>query len=246
MDRYFFLEFTLAITPTVSEGVATGKQLPALRVQLQQITSGRKAEVLLVGYRLNDVPTRIEALVLKAFPDSQTARRIRDDRGMRPCRLKSEWSETLSYASHKALRTSCDSEASSFWHTWLGDLSPILFGMLWHRTRAALGALECSQDKPLEVRQVVACMKTAWAAVFREGARFYDARPDLDRLVKTEAITNDWPLADLERLRPSDLNALARQAYLSSRVLNYLGMDDWLGIVYYAVVDPVEDVAATC
>lgn len=229
MDTFVLKEFdltarkvTVPVTPENSFGYR-------LEVEITEHATGKKASNWYFGVSAPTCVHLVHRLILKEFPQSKAAERIRNDLGATPMTLRQDWEESFGELVHTALRKLCEGKASSLWWSLLRDMPGLLRGQLWKSGAAAIAAIPTDQ---LTYGRAAKALKEAWSLTLDQASSL-----DFNRLRVSDDVMgltkSGWPMAELEDLHRREEEAFTLMAKIAYLSLDYLSKEDWRGMVAY-------------
>lgn len=229
MDTFVLKEFDLTarkvavpVTPENSFGYR-------LEVEITEHATGKKASNWYYGISAPTCVHLVHRLILKEFPQSKAAERIRSDLGFSRMELRQDWEANFGESVHTALRKLCDGKASSLWWNLLKDMPSLLRGQLWKSGAAAIAAIPADQ---LTYGRAAKALKEAWGLTLDQASSIDFTR--LHLIDQTLGLTkHGWPMEELEDLHRRDEDAFKSMAKIAYLSLDYLSKEAWRGMVVY-------------
>lgn len=233
MDTFVLKEFDLTARKVEVPKTPENSFGYRLEVELTEHATGKKASNWYFGISAPTSVYLVHRLILKEFPQSKAAERIRNDLGAAPMTLRQDWEANFGECVHTALRKLCDGSASALWWNLLSDMPGLLRGQLWKSGAAAIAAIPADQ---LTYGRAAKALKEAWSLTLDQASsiEFTRLRSSDHMLGLTQ---HGWPMEALEELHRREevaFKSMAKIAYLS---LGYLSKEDWRGMVSYLPKD---------
>lgn len=233
MDTFVLKEFDLTARKVEVPKTPENSFGYRLEVELTEHATGKKASNWYFGISAPTSVYLVHRLILKEFPQSKAAERIRNDLGATPMTLRQDWEANFGECVHTALRKLCDGSASALWWNLLSDMPGLLRGQLWKSGAAAIAAIPADQ---LTYGRAAKALKEAWSLTLDQASSI-----DFTRLRSSDHMLgltqHGWPMEALEELHRREevaFKSMAKIAYLS---LDYLSKEDWRGMVSYLPAD---------
>lgn len=172
------------------------------------------------GFIISQIPTVIEALVVREFSGSEAAQIIRKRRGEVIVSLRQDYSEDLYHELHNALRVSCDGPGTSLWFHYLANISPEIITILRTQIVSDLKALI---GKAPTLAQIADHLRISWDKAFNE------ASMTSGRIINpnTQCDTDATGYKYLAHLKVSELERVDRELIQGTLMMAYLNERDW-------------------
>lgn len=233
MDTFVLKEFDLTARKVEVPKTPENSFGYRLEVEITEHATGKKASNWYYGISAPTSIHLVRRLILKEFPQSKAAERIRSDLGATRMTLREDWEADFGGLVHTALRKLCDGPASSLWWTLLSQMPGLLRGQLWKSGAAAIAAIPADQ---LTYGRAAKALKAAWSLTLDQASNidFTRLRSMDDMFSLTES---GWPMEELEELHRREEEAFKSMAKIAYLSLDYLSKEDWRGMVSYLPAD---------